>query len=126
MRRIVVAAIIAGIVLAIGLILLGLMGDFLVDWAWFSAVHYPGIFWTVVGAKATLFFAAFLGSAALVGLNGLLAVQLSNRGIRVQPAAFDWRSVKAHNLSELLRLMPRAACETIVSTSSAETLRPLT
>ncbi len=107
MRRIVVAAIIAGIVLAIGLILLGLMGDFLVDWAWFSAVHYPGIFWTVVGATATLFFAAFLGSAALVGLNGLLAVQFSNRGIRVQPAAFDWRSVKAHNLSELLRLMPR-------------------
>jgi uncharacterized membrane protein (UPF0182 family) len=107
MRRIVVAAIIAGIVLAIGLILLGLMGDFLVDWAWFSAVHYPGIFWTVVGAKATLFFTAFLGSSALVGLNGLLAVQLSNRGIRVQPAAFDWRSVKAHNLSELLRLMPR-------------------
>jgi hypothetical protein len=52
MRRIVVAAIIAGIVLAVGLILLGLMGGFLVDWAWFSAVRYPGIFWTVVGAKA--------------------------------------------------------------------------
>jgi hypothetical protein len=36
----VVAAIIAAIVLVVGLPLLGLVGDFLVDWARFSAVGY--------------------------------------------------------------------------------------
>src|SRR6266487_415965 len=79
MRAIVVAVIIAGIVLAVGLILLGLAGDFLVDWAWFSAVGYPGVFWTVVTTKAIVFLAAFAGSAALLGLNGSLASRFSGQ-----------------------------------------------
>jgi uncharacterized membrane protein (UPF0182 family) len=109
MRAIVVAAIIAAIVLVVGLILLGLVGDFLVDWAWFAAVGYPGVFWTVVGAKTIVFLAAFAGSAAFLGLNGLLASRLSGWVRHVQPAAFDWRSVRGYTLPDLLRLMPRHA-----------------
>jgi uncharacterized membrane protein (UPF0182 family) len=109
MRAVVVAAIIAAIVLVVGLTLLGLVGDFLVDWAWFSAVGYPGVFWTVVTAKAIVFLAAFAGSAAFLGLNGSLASRFSGRARHVQPAAFDWQSVRGYTLSELLRLMPRHA-----------------
>ncbi len=109
MRAVVVAAIIAAIVLAVGLTLLGLVGDFLVDWAWFSAIGYPGVFWTVVGAKAIVFLAAFAGSAAFLGLNGSLASRLSGRARHAQPAAFDWQSVRGYTLPDLLRLMPRHA-----------------
>jgi uncharacterized membrane protein (UPF0182 family) len=47
-------------VVAICLILLGVMGDFLVDWLWFSAIGYLGVFWTTIFAEAAVFFAVFL------------------------------------------------------------------
>src|SRR6266498_1965565 len=107
MRAIVVAVIIAAIVLVSGLILLGLVGDFLVDWAWFSAVGYLSIFWTILGAKGVIFFAVFVGSSAFLWLNGSLASRFCNRGKYVPPAPFEWQSVRGHTLAELLRLMPR-------------------
>jgi uncharacterized protein len=107
MRAVVVAALIAAIVLVVGLIVLGLVGDFLVDWVWFSAVGYAGVFWTVVGAKALVFLAAFVASTAFLWLNGSLASRLSSRTAHVQPAAFDVQSVGGYTLSELLRLIPR-------------------
>jgi uncharacterized membrane protein (UPF0182 family) len=36
------------------------MGDFLVDWLWFSAIGYLGVFWTTIFAEAAVFFAVFL------------------------------------------------------------------
>src|SRR6266478_4615963 len=59
----VVVLIIAAIVLAICLILLGLTGDFLVDWLWFSTIGYLGIFWTTIVAEAEVFFAVFVATA---------------------------------------------------------------
>jgi uncharacterized protein len=47
--------------------------DFLVDWAWFSAIGYLTVFWTVVGSKLVLFLAVFMVSATLLWLNGSLA-----------------------------------------------------
>jgi uncharacterized membrane protein (UPF0182 family) len=107
MRAVVVAAIIAAIVLVVGLILLGLLGDFLVDWVWFAAIGYPGVFWTIIGTKSIVFLAAFGGSAAFLGLNGWLASRLSGRTRHVQPAVFDWRSVRGYTLPDVLRLLPR-------------------
>ena len=109
MRAVVVAVIIAAIVLVVGLILLGLAGDFLVDWTWFSAVGYPGVFWTVVATKSIVFAAAFVGSAAFLAVNGSLASKLSGRARHAQPATFDWQSVRGYTLPDLLRLMPRHA-----------------
>src|SRR5437667_320821 len=43
-RGAVMVLIIAAIVLSICLILLGLTGDFLVDWLWFSTIGYWGVF----------------------------------------------------------------------------------
>src|SRR5262249_50605142 len=82
-------------------------GDFLVDWAWFAAVGYPGVFWTVIGAKTIIFLAAFAGSAAFVGLNGSLASRFASRARHLPPVAFDWQSVRGYTLPDLLRLIPR-------------------
>jgi len=51
-RGVVVVLMIAAIVLSICLILLGLTGDFLVDWLWFSTIGYLGVFWTTIAAEA--------------------------------------------------------------------------
>ena len=63
---------VAVIVIVACLIVLGLASSFLVDWAWFSAVGYLSVFWTILGAKAALFFAVFAASAVLLGVNGSL------------------------------------------------------
>jgi hypothetical protein len=47
--------IIVAIVTGIGLTLLALVGDVLVDWMWFSAIGYAQVFWTTIGAKAGVF-----------------------------------------------------------------------
>lgn len=106
LRAIVVAAIIAAIVLVSGLILLGLAGDFLVDWAWFSAVGYLSVFWTILGAKAVIFFAVFVFSSAFLWLNGSLASRFSGPGRYRHPVP-DWQSVRGHTLPELLKLESR-------------------
>src|SRR5436190_16755916 len=54
-RGAVMVLIIAAIVLSICLILLGLTGDFLVDWLWFSTIGYLGVFWTTIAAEAEVF-----------------------------------------------------------------------
>ena len=52
---------VAVVVILASLIILGLTSSFLVYWAWFSAVGYLGVFWTILGGKAAL----FLGSGRL-------------------------------------------------------------
>jgi uncharacterized membrane protein (UPF0182 family) len=64
---------VAIVIVVAGLIALGMLTDVLVDWTWFSAIGYVGVFWTVLGAKLALFFAVFVASAGLLWLNGWLA-----------------------------------------------------
>jgi len=78
-RGAVFALILAGIVGAIGLILLGLTDDFLVDWLWFSAVGYLPVFWTTIGAKAEVFSVVFVATAIILWVNGSLASALPSR-----------------------------------------------
>ena len=61
---------VAVIVIVACFIVLGLTSDFLVDWAWFSAIGYLDVFGTILGGKAVLFFAVFAGSAILLWVNG--------------------------------------------------------
>ena len=61
------ALIVVAIILSICLILLGLIGDFLVDWLWFSAIGYFGVFWTTIVAEAEVFFAVFWGPPSSCG-----------------------------------------------------------
>jgi uncharacterized protein len=81
LRRIAVAV----IIIAACLIALGFGVDFLVDWLWFSAVGYPAVFWTILGAKAALFLAVFAASAILLWLNASLANRLAGEPRTVAP-----------------------------------------
>lgn len=79
------ALIIAAIVVSICLILLGLMGDFLADWLWVSAIGYLYVFWTTIGTQAEVFFAVFVATAIILWVNGSLASRLPRRHGRSVP-----------------------------------------
>ena len=96
---------VAVIVILASLIVLGLTSSFLVDWAWFSAVGYLGVFWTILGGKADLFFAVFAGSAALLWLNGYLAHRFARRRGHVRGVDFEQIAQGVQTLPELLGLM---------------------
>ncbi len=96
--------IIAAIVVGMGLILLGLAGDFLVDWMWFSSIGYPQVFWTTIAAKAGIFFMAFTATAAVVWVNARLALGLVRRGRRLSPGFASTPSAVA-TPSDLLEFM---------------------
>ena len=115
LKTIVVAVIIAAIVLVSGLILLGLAGDFLVDWAWFSAVGYLSVFWTILSTKTVIFFAVFVCSGAFLWLNGLLASRFSGRvrsvwgkpashHVRAEQASEDRQTIRNASVVNILRL----------------------
>jgi len=78
-RSAVVGFTIAAIVVAISLVLFGLLGDFLVDWMWFSSIGYPQVFWTTIGAKAGVFFAVFSATALALWVNAQLALGFARR-----------------------------------------------
>ncbi len=90
-RGAVVVGMTAAIVLSICLILLGLMGDFLVDWLWFSTIGYLGVFWTTIVAEAEVFFAVFLATANILWVSGLLASRFARSPWTQRPADFEWK-----------------------------------
>ena len=65
-RNAVVGLIVTAIIAAVCLILLGLIGDFLVDWMWFSSIGYSQVFWTTVAAKAAVFLVVFAATTAVL------------------------------------------------------------
>jgi uncharacterized membrane protein (UPF0182 family) len=73
--------IVTAIIAAVSLILLGLIGDFLVDWMWFSAIGYSQVFWTTVAAKAAVFLAVFATTAVIAWTNARLALGLARRRV---------------------------------------------
>jgi uncharacterized membrane protein (UPF0182 family) len=101
----VVGLIIAAVLVAICLILLGLMGDFLVDWLWFSAVGYLEVFWTTIVAEAAVFFAVFLATATILWLNGSLASRFTSSQRTQHPAEFEWKPAGIVTLPDVLELL---------------------
>lgn len=98
-----VGFIIAAIAVGIFLILLGLAGDFLVDWMWFSAIGYLHVFWTMIGTKGGVFLAVFAATAAIVWVNARLALDFTRR--RRSPARFDWKLAATATPSDPLEFM---------------------
>jgi uncharacterized membrane protein (UPF0182 family) len=96
---------VAVVVILASLIVLGLTSSFLVDWAWFSAVGYLGVFWTILGGKAALFFAVFAASAFLLWVNGFLAHRFARRRGHVRRVDFEQISRGVQTLPDLLGLM---------------------
>ena len=96
---------VAVIVIVACFIVLGLTSDFLVDWAWFSAIGYLDVFGTILGGKAVLFFAVFAGSAIFLWVNGSLASRFARRRGHVHPVGFAQEAGGVQTLPELLELM---------------------
>jgi hypothetical protein len=94
-------------VVVITLIALALTTDFLIDWAWFSAVGYLSVYWTILGAKLFLFGIVFAASTALLSLNGFLAYRFAEPwgGSRRIDAVREFRRVQT--LPELWELTRR-------------------
>src|SRR5215468_2077947 len=78
-RRPVGVLLIVGFVIAIAPILFGLVGDFIVDWLWFSELGYFGVFWVTFLAQTQVFGAAFAASALILWLNGSIALRLASK-----------------------------------------------
>src|SRR5258708_30188501 len=93
--------IIAVLVVAIGLILLGLAGDFLIDWLWFSATGYLRVFRTIIVTKALTFFVVFVATAIILWVNGSLARRFAERPWTQRPADFEWKPAGAETLPDL-------------------------
>ena len=104
-RGVVVALLIAAIGLVICLILLGLTGDFLVDWLWFSSVDYLDVFWTTIFAEAVVFFTVFLATAIILWVNGLLASSFAGSPWTQRPADLEWKRTGIVTLPDVLEFM---------------------
>ena len=101
----VVALLIALIVVVTCLILLGLMGDFLVDWLWFSALGYLNVFWTIIIAEAEVFLVVFVATAVILWVNGSLASRLARSPWTQRPADFEWKRTGIATTPDLLEFM---------------------
>jgi len=104
-RGAVVVLIIAGIVLSICLILLGLTGDFLVDWLWFSTIGYLGVFWTTIAAEGEIFFAVFVATAIILWVNGSIASRIARSPWTQRPADFEWQRTGVATLPDVLEFL---------------------
>jgi uncharacterized membrane protein (UPF0182 family) len=71
-----VAILIASVVL--GLVVLGRVGDALVDWLWFSSIGYAGVFWTIFITRTVLFLAVFAASTGALWLSAGLALRFAH------------------------------------------------
>ena len=75
-RSVLAGWVIAAIVVVIGLLLVNIAAEVLVDWLWFSSVGYLQVFWVSLLAEAFVFAAVFTVTAAALCLNGWLALHL--------------------------------------------------
>ena len=98
------ALIVAAIIFLVCLILLGLISSFLVDWLWFSAIGYFGVFWTTIIAEAEVFFAVFVATAVILWVNGSLAFRFARSQRTQRPAEFEWKPTGVVTLAEVLEL----------------------
>ena len=95
------ALMVAVIVFLICVILLSLTADFLVDWLWFSAAGYLGVFWTTIIAEAVIFGAVFIATSVILWANGSLALRLTHFRSG-DPADFQWKSTGPATLPDAL------------------------
>jgi len=93
------------IILSVCLILLALIASLLVDWLWFSAIRYLGVFWTTIAAEVAVFITTFIATSIILWANGLLALRFGQSRWGHSPADFEWKSSGPANLPDTLEFM---------------------
>src|SRR5262245_83131 len=124
-RGAVVVLIIAAIVLSICLILLGLTGDFLVDWLWFSTIGYLSVFWTTIAAEGGVFFVVFAPTAIILCINGSLASRFGRPPWTYRRADFEWTRTDIAVLPDALEFMRHRSPWPFVTAAGASLLAVL-
>src|SRR5260370_40847258 len=124
-RGAVVVLIIAAIVLSICLILLGLTGDFLVDWLWFSTIGYLGVFCTTIAAEGEVFFAVFVATDIILWRNGSIASRIARSPWTQRPADFEWQRTGVATLTDVLEFLRLRLPWPVVVTGGASLLAGL-
>jgi uncharacterized protein len=117
--------IIAAIVLSICLILLGLTGDFLVDWLWFSTIGYLDVFWTTIVAEGEVFFAVFVATAIILWVNGSLASRFARSPWSYRPVDLEWERTGIATLPDVLEFMRQRLPWSFVTAGGASLLAVL-
>ncbi len=109
-----------GIALVVAcLVVLGLASSLLVDWAWFSSVGFRAVFWTVIEAKSALFAGVFVATAAVLWINGALAIRLAGPRNHLRSVPMPWDSMGSDQLAAVLdRLMRRLPWRPIVAVAA--------
>ena len=101
-------------IVVLGLIVLGRVGNTLVDWLWFSSIGYDGVFWTIFTARAGLFLAVFAVSTGAFWLSGRLALRFARRPAAWPPRAAFPRTRRRPRSARLLSYVsphvPWTAC----------------
>ena len=72
------SVVLAAVVLAV-VIAFAVLSRFLVDLLWFSTLGFRAVVMTVWAAKVSVFVVAFLASAVVLAVNGLIALRSSSR-----------------------------------------------
>ena len=116
---------VVAIILSIFLILLELTAGFLVDWLWFSAIGYFGVFWTTIVAEAEVFFAVFVATAIILWVNGSLAFRFGRSHWTQHPADFEWKPTGVTTVPEMLVFMRHRLPWPVVITGGAGLLAVL-
>src|SRR5262245_16332944 len=124
-RGAVMVLIIAASTLSICLILLGLTGDFLVDWLWFSTIDYLGVFWTTIAAEAEVFSAVFVPTAVVLRVNGSIASRFGRLPWTYRPADFEWKRTGTAALPDVLEFMRHRSPWPFVTAAGASLLAVL-
>src|SRR6516165_9199050 len=94
-------------VVAVGLILLGLTGSFIVDWLWFSELGYLSVFWTTLIAESEVFLAVFVATAVILWINGALAAQFARPLWMHFAAGHQWEGQAVQSVPDLLEFARR-------------------
>ncbi|MBN8939935.1 MAG: UPF0182 family protein [Rhizobiales bacterium] len=103
-RRGAVAAIAIGAVgFGIGLVLLWIASDVLVDWMWFSAIGHLPIFRTTIAAKTAVLLVVFAATAAILWINGWLALSTPGQPTPAPPPGWNAAGAPPPDPFEILR-----------------------
>jgi uncharacterized membrane protein (UPF0182 family) len=86
----------------VAIVVLSVADQFLVDFLWFRALGYEGVFTTTVGAQVTIFAIVWLVAFAAIAGSGLAAVAMSHERERLRVVRRPDEMVEV-NLPELIR-----------------------
>ncbi|HVN64733.1 MAG TPA: UPF0182 family protein, partial [Candidatus Binataceae bacterium] len=86
------------------LTLVGVADSLAVDYLWYRALGYGGVFDTTIGAEVAVFATVWLVTFAAVFASGLVAVRLSHERARIRVVRRDGEMAEV-NLPELIRAL---------------------